>query len=126
MRGGARRILAAFIASAAMVTSAWAGASLLPAGGGGSALHATPHSATAAPAKQAPQPGDVFGTVAADAPATSGPIDPASLPEGQVLAGAAKTSIEPQPAKYGGTWERDPKKCATLSEGEFENVINAP
>src|SRR3954468_555044 len=126
MRGGARRILAAFIAGAAMLSSAWAGASLLPAGGGGPTLHAARHSATTAPAKQAPQPRDVFGAAAADAPATSAPVDPASLPDGQVLAGAAKTSIEPQPAKYGGTWERDPKKCATLSESEFENVINAP
>ena len=78
-----RRAAIAFLTGALMVSCAWAGASLapVPAGDSGGA------NATAA------------------APAPGGPIDPASLPEGQVLAGAAKTSIAPRPADYGGTWE---------------------
>jgi hypothetical protein len=114
-----------------MVTSAWAGASILPAAGGDPATtvaevtHAVtaartpaPKAAAAAPAAAAPE--------SAPAAAPGEPFDPASLPEGQVLAGAAKNSIEPQPAKYGGTWERDKTKCATLSESEFENITGDP
>lgn len=40
----------------------------------------------------------------------------AELAPGQVLAGAAKISMEPLPANYGGTWEQNQAKCATLSE----------
>ena len=108
-----------------MVTSAWAGASLLPAGGSAPALPETKLPAIAAPkaaAKSAPAESSEQATAA---PAGA-PINPASLPAGQVLAGAAKTSIEPRPADYGGTWERNPAKCATLSASEFQNVIDAP
>ena len=42
--------------------------------------------------------------------------DPSSLKTGQVLAGAAKMSTEPRPEDYGGTWEKSPEKCETLSE----------
>src|SRR4051794_2358624 len=130
---GARKAVAAFAGGAIMVTSAWAGASLLPAGNDAPAVPAaatTPvvaqgtRSVTAArtpeaepaPAQPAPQAASESGTA----------FDPASLPDGQVLAGAAKTSIEPQPAKYGGTWERDHDKCATLSESEFANFTGDP
>ena len=86
-----------------MVTGAWAGASLAPAG----------HKATAAAAAaHAPLPAAPDGGWAAD---------PAALPDGYVLAGAAKTSIEPQPAKYGGTWQKDHDLCATLSESSFSH-----
>ena len=46
--------------------------------------------------------------------------DPATLNNGQVLAGAAKMSTEPRPQDYNGTWEKSPEKCETLSE----NFIN--
>src|SRR3954447_9328983 len=101
--GRAKRAVAAFLGGAIMVTSAWAGASLAPAG----------HKATAsAAATRAPVPA---------APAGGWLSDPSALPEGMVLAGAAKTSTEPQPAKYGGTWEKDPELCSTLSESSFSH-----
>jgi hypothetical protein len=43
-----------------------------------------------------------------------------------VLAGAAKTSIEPRPGDYGGTWERTREECATLSAEGFQNMLNEP
>ena len=42
--------------------------------------------------------------------------DPSSLKDGQVLVGAAKTSTEPRPQDYKGTWEKSKEKCETLSE----------
>ena len=42
--------------------------------------------------------------------------DPSSLKDGEVLAGAAKTSTEPRPQDYNGTWEKSREKCETLSE----------
>ncbi len=54
------------------------------------------------------------------------PPDPGSLPEGQVLAGAAKTSILPRPEDYNGTWERSEEKCSTLSESSFTRLMEDP
>lgn len=44
------------------------------------------------------------------------PVAPGPPPQGYVLAGASKVSIEPRPEDYGGTWNRDREQCATLSE----------
>ncbi|HEV2062087.1 MAG TPA: hypothetical protein VGR12_04475, partial [Solirubrobacteraceae bacterium] len=52
--------------------------------------------------------------------------DAASLAEGQVLAGAAKTSIAPRPDDYGGTWETSKAKCATLSASTFQAIMDEP
>jgi hypothetical protein len=95
-----------------MVSSAWAGASLLPV--------ADQASVSAAGKKKVKKKKKykVVPTPATDPrrpPAVNVP-DPSALKNGQVLAGAAKISIEPRPQDYGGTWEKDPKKCATLSE----------
>jgi hypothetical protein len=130
---GAKKSAAAFLGSAIMVTSAWAGASLVPAG---NETPAVPQAAPAAAAQVAQSVTAKATPKTPAAPAESAPqaaaqpsgasFDPASLPDGQVLAGAAKTSIEPQPAKYGGTWEKDATKCATLSESEFENIAGDP
>ena len=95
-----RRAAIAFVAGAITVTSAWAGASLAPTGGN------TPQAATAAKSTVVAEPG--------------------SLGAGEVLAGAAKTSLEPRPEDYGGTWEKDPAKCKKLSESEFQNILDDP
>ena len=100
----ARKVAAAFLTGAFMVTGAWAGASLMPAGNKAAASkHAAP---------------------ASDAPGT--PADPSSLHDGQVLAGAAKTSIAPRPQDYDGTWETSEVKCSTLSEKAFESFQEDP
>ncbi len=113
-----RRAAVAFLTGALMVSCAWAGASLapVPAGDSGGA------NATAAADRER----DGAGPEPAAAPAPGGPTDPASLPEGQVLAGAAKTSILPRPADYGGTWETRRERCATLSAEGFQGMLDDP
>ena len=101
MRGRLRKIAGAFLTGAFMVTSAWAGASLLPARDGAQ---------SAAKVRSA----SVSQLAAQEAVATQAAIDPATLPEGQVLAGVAKISMKPRPADYGGTWETDPADCKRL------------
>jgi len=106
-----------------MVSGAWAGASLVPgddakvnvADKAGSDVRGTRTArATATPAADPP-------SATADAPAP--PPDPSSLAEGEVLAGAAKTSIKPRPEEYSGTWETSEEKCATLSEHGAERLV---
>jgi len=108
-----------------MVSTAWAGASLVPAPGD----DAPQPAADTAPAPQSSAPASSPTASAAAAPSaasTGSPPAASSLPEGQVLAGAAKTSIAPRPADYGGTWERDHDKCARLSPEGFQAAMKNP
>jgi hypothetical protein len=125
MLGRLKKAAAALLAGAVMVSGAWAGASLVPVGeekvtvteNAGSDAREVKASSEPTPAAEPPG-----STAAVPAP----PPDPASLPEGQVLAGAAKTSILPRPEDYDGTWERSPEKCATLSESSFTRLMEDP
>ena len=116
MRTTLKRALTAFLVGAFMVTSAWAGASLLPVSEKASV------SASAAKKQNKKKPRVWRKVTPATDPAevtATSPVsvpDPSSLPAGHVLAGAAKTSIFPRPHDYGGTWERSREKCETLSE----------
>jgi hypothetical protein len=112
-----KRVLTSFLVGAFMVSSAWAGASLLPVSEGASVSAATS-------AKKKTKKKKRFRLVSTPAtdPRSVTPTTPVTVPDasslaaGQVLAGASKISIEPRPQDYGGTWEKDPAKCATLSE----------
>jgi hypothetical protein len=105
-----RRAATAFLTGAFMVSCAWAGASLAPVAGG--------DSGTGASVKAQP---------ATAPPATGGAsIEPASLPQGRVLAGAAKTSLFPRPDDYGGTWETRRERCATLSAEGLQGTLDHP
>jgi hypothetical protein len=123
--GTAKKFASALLAGAVMVSGAWAGASLVPGDEGQdptadravSAVSETQKPPPATPAAEPPA-----ATAAAPAP----PPDPASLQSGQVLAGAAKTSIAPRPADYNGTWERREQKCATMSENTFTALMDDP
>ncbi len=42
------------------------------------------------------------------------------LQPGQVLAGAAKISMEPRPEEYGGVWEKSMDECRAVDTGDFE------
>src|SRR4051812_16047007 len=117
-----KKSIAAFLVGAFMVSSAWAGSSLVPVPhetanvtvAGQNKTHATKqrrvHRTAATPATK----------TAADAPVTV--PSPSSLKDGQVLAGAAKMSTEPRPQDYGGTWEKSPEKCETLSENGLNQI----
>jgi hypothetical protein len=122
---GAKKVATAFLVGSVMVGSAWAGAALVPVPGGDSGEPtgtATP--AAESGAQTAPSESSTTAPAAAETPISV--PDPASLPEGHVLAGAAKTSILPRPDDYGGTWERSHAKCATLTPDGFQAVMEDP
>ncbi|HEX8120492.1 MAG TPA: hypothetical protein VF549_04420 [Solirubrobacteraceae bacterium] len=122
-----KKLLTAFVMGALMVSSAWAGGSVLPVshetttvpdvaaktslGTNNYTKERRRHRAAATPATQ---PGA--------APAPTRVPDPSSLKPGQVLAGAAKMSTEPRPGDYGGTWETSREKCETLSENGISQL----
>jgi hypothetical protein len=118
----AKKLLTALLTGMLMVSAAWAGSSLVPVSADKPQV-AVP--VVAAPQPKAPStPPKARGPKSADQEVAA--IDPGTLPEGQVLAGAAKTSIEPRPEDYDGTWERDHSKCATLSEATFNEMMEDP
>ncbi|HEX8208058.1 MAG TPA: hypothetical protein VF587_18480 [Solirubrobacteraceae bacterium] len=123
MPRGFRKVVAAFGAGALMVSSAWAGASLMPVPGEDTVQQATD---VVAPPAQTSEPSSRTTSPAATPTKRASAPSAASLPAGQVLAGAAKTSIRPRPADYGGTWETDPAKCRTLSEDAFSAAMEDP
>jgi hypothetical protein len=109
---GLRKMATAFLTGALMVSTAWAGASLVPAPGDDAVEQVAD---TPAPPPSSAPPSDAQPRASAAAhEGTGSPPAASSLPDGYVLAGAAKTSIAPRPAEYGGTWERDHAKCARL------------
>ena len=123
MSGRLKKTGAAFLTGAFMVTSAWAGSSLVPVPEGNQPAAAVTKNAP----KPAPTPASPAPSAGAPAPAAvSAPIDPASLPEGQVLAGAAKISIEPRPKDFGGTWETDAGKCRRMDPAAVESAAKDP
>ncbi len=122
MPGFAKRCLAALLAGAAMVSAAWAGASLVPVS---NETRQVAEPVDAAPQVQLPSAPTQEPAPAREA-ARVAPPDPTALAPGQVLAGAARASIRPRPEAYGGTWERSPEKCATLSPSAFEQIMDDP
>ena len=108
-----------------MVSTAWAGASLVPVTADEAQVTAAvPAVPEIQPTPTADADGRADGGRHRGRPAPA--PDPSSLPEGQVLAGAAKTSILPRPQDYDGTWERSEAKCATLSENAFTGDHGRP
>ena len=108
-----------------MVSGAWAGASLVPVDEAPLPAADTAVQDVAA-SKAAPEPTPAAEPAEPSADVPAPPPDPSSLTAGQVLAGAAKTSIEPRPEDYDGTWEQRPEKCSTLSENFFTNAHGRP
>ena len=118
-----RGIVASAILGATCVSVAWAGAVLAPASGTsreGSGQPSIPgltgRSGTdaAAPSSLAPS-NAVLDRVAALASR-----QPPG--KGRMLAGAAKRSIAPRPIDYGGIWETDHDRCATLSAATVKQL----
>ncbi|HEX2295867.1 MAG TPA: hypothetical protein VHN37_11215 [Actinomycetota bacterium] len=105
-RSVARKLAGSFLVGAMSIGLAWAGQGLVPVSAD-RPLEDTAGKAVPA-ARQAPE-GDSFA--AGDTPQLD-------LSSGQLLAGAAKVSLEPDPAGYGGTWETDYDKCANLAPNQ--------
>ncbi len=122
MRATAKKFLLACLTGATLVSGAWAGASLLP-------VKTDPITAIV-PATTAPAvPTATQDPTPLPQPTTGAqttPPDPASLADGQVLAGAAKTSIAPRPQDHSGTWEKREEECATLSENGVAKLLEKP
>jgi hypothetical protein len=97
----ARKLLGSFLVGALSLGAAWAGQGLIPAGE--TSLEA-PLRPPAADGKQ----------VQGDPDHTDG-LPQLDLASGQLLAGASKVSLRPQPEKWGGVWEQDYDKCANLA-----------
>lgn len=56
-----------------------------------------------------------------------GTADPIAAPLAMTaVVGAAKASIEPRPADYGGTWERDRAACARMDQSVLESAAADP
>lgn len=118
MRNVVRSTLVAGLTGTLMVTAAWAGIGIapvpvpsLPTGGELSA--ATEPAET----EQAPRPG---GTA----------VNPVTLGAGELLVGAAKASMDPQPEAMaerfpGATWETDPAKCKTTQPAWLQDIPTA-
>ncbi|MBW3661741.1 MAG: hypothetical protein KY469_01475 [Actinobacteria bacterium] len=129
LRRHARRFLVAALAAAVPVAGAVAGTVTAPT------APLTPTEVTAAErADTAPRAPDVAADAAAPGLDTSGLdelLDSAALQDGQVLVGAHKVSLYPDPEAYeeefpGARWETDHGKCATLSDSFFEEFVEDP
>ncbi|HEV2755094.1 MAG TPA: hypothetical protein VG318_04880 [Actinomycetota bacterium] len=102
VRSAARKLLGSLLVGALSVGMAWAGSGLIPVSSQQDALE---DSAVPAP-RQAPEgEGDVVA---------GGETPSLDLASGQLLAGAAKVSLRPEPERYGGVWEQNYDKCANL------------
>lgn len=113
----ARTVLAGIVAGATLLGAAWAGIVAMPGDDlidGRTAPVVSPFGTAAGSLESGTGGG-------AARPASSPSILPAGL-----LAGAAKTSIAPRPADYGGTWETDPAACRTLDPGFLEHLGVTP
>ena len=113
MRTVVRSTLLAGLTGTLMVSAAWAGIGISPLPSAGPELPSLPVTAPAAPADAA--------TAGAAALATSGTPG--------LLVGAAKTSIEPDPARMavrypGARWEKDLNKCTRLNPDQLASAFD--
>ncbi len=112
MRTVVRSTLLAGLTGSLMVSAAWAGIGLAPV-------------PTASTPVEAPITGGA-AQPAAVAAAAGNPVNPVTLGAGQLLVGAAKTSMNPRPEDFpGAVWEKDPTKCKTLEPAWFQDLPTA-
>ena len=114
-RSVVKKLAGSFLVGAMSVGLAWAGQGLVPVSTESTLERVTENVAPVA--RQAPEG---RSTATGDTPQLD-------LSSGQLLAGAAKVSLRPEPEKYGGTWEQDYDKCANLApnqEGVQEGLMH--
>lgn len=110
MRGALRYLISSLVVGALSIGLAWAGSGLVPVNSENPVQDVGGGVSTKAQGQGAASGGPVT-VLPGEAP-----------PPGYVLAGASKISIEPRPEDFGGTWETDRAKCATLSENFFTQL----
>ncbi|MEO6204976.1 MAG: hypothetical protein ABIO67_06295 [Mycobacteriales bacterium] len=112
MRTVVRSTLLAGLTGSLMVSAAWAGIGFAPVPTSSTPIEVPGTAATSA--------------AAAGAESTGTPVNPVTLGAGQLLVGAAKTSMNPRPEDFpGAVWERDPAKCQTLAPAWFQDLPTA-
>ncbi|HYP23656.1 MAG TPA: hypothetical protein VEV43_08790 [Actinomycetota bacterium] len=102
-----KKLAGSFLVGAMSVGLAWAGQGLVPVSDRGEILDRGMEVVQPG-VRQAPESGT---TLSAETPQLD-------LSSGQLLAGAAKVSLKPQPEAYGGTWEQSYDKCANLAPNQ--------
>ena len=105
-----KKALAGGIVGAVSLGAAWASVGLVP-------VAPSDDSENAVTGTRGPEPGvseAVSSGETTSATDEGQAIGAADVPAGQILAGAAKVSIEPRPDDYGGTWETE--NCKTFGE----------
>jgi hypothetical protein len=119
MRTVLRSTLIAGLTGTLMVSAAWAGIGLAPA-----PAPSVPDGEPVA----ADEPGEPESSAH---PSPGAAVSPAALGAGQLLVGAAKTSMEPRPdladpeAFPGARWETDPAECKTVAPEWFSDLPKA-
>lgn len=108
-RGPLRKIATSFLVGVISVGVAWAGAGLVPINDVGVGEASSESKAVQATARKGAP------ALVEDQQQT---LDMQAIEAGQLLAGAAKVSLEPKPEAYGGTWVQDKEKCTTLPPNE--------
>lgn len=103
VRSAARKVVGSLLVGALSLGVAWAGAGLIPVSTQQHALE----SAAVPPPRQAPE-GEEDVVAAGETPQLD-------LSAGQLLAGAAKVSLRPEPEKYGGSGSRTTTSAPTSS-----------
>jgi hypothetical protein len=98
-----KKLAGSFLVGAMSIGLAWAGQGLVPMGDD-DPLDTAIQGVTA-PRKQG----------AGDETAAAAGVPQLDLASGQLLAGAGKVSLRPEPVQYGGVWEQDYDKCANLA-----------
>jgi hypothetical protein len=119
LRALLRTTLLAGLTGSLVVSAAWAGVGLSPLPVPSAAEQAAGADAAAA-----------RGAAAAAPVATTDGGSQAALGTGQLLVGAAKTSMTPDPAAMqkqfpGARWERDPAKCKTTEPAWLQDIPTA-
>ncbi len=109
-----RTILVGLVTGATLLGAAWAGVVAAP-GGDGADHGAQPLGAVA----------ELGGPTIAASTDDAAAGDSSPTPTG-LRVGAAKQSIAPRPADYGGTWETDAATCRTLDPGFLEHLGTSP
>ena len=114
MKTSVRFVATSFVVGALSLGMAWAGSGLIPVNLSGSEPPESPDLVQELPPLHGSLPLDVAAGVGNEI----------QLQPGQVLAGAAKVSMEPRPAAYGGTWET--QGCATMGDDAPPEATHVP
>ena len=112
VRALVKKAIAGFVVGAVSLGAAWAGVSLAPVNQDNGPE--TPSVDRPGTVSERSREEAVSESTTGDSDEVTTAVSLSDPAPGQILAGAAKVSIEPRPEDYGGTWETE--NCKTLGE----------